>query len=161
MERETVFPLSLPQDYFLKDFYGLITPEGLSKESIAFLSSKLIPSMGFTQGCLYMIDPISHSLHPRLAFGTTTAGEYDSISLTAHENNSHPLVKAFNSTSPIPKHGDSIGEIKYICGVIGNLLRSGVLYLELSQALKLNNKVNPMLYFRALTRALEDCLGLR
>jgi hypothetical protein len=145
----------------MRDFYSLITPEGLSKDSVTFLHGKLIPLMGFTQGCLYLIDPATHSLQPRLAFGTTKAGEYESISLIAHENNSHPLVKAFNSSVPVPKYDENEQDVKYYCGSLGSLQKAGVLYLELSQALKLNNKVNPMLYFRALIRALEDCLGLR
>lgn len=145
----------------LRDFYSLITPEGLSKDSVSFLHSRLIPSMGFTTGCLYLVDPVSHALIPRLALGDSKLSAYESFNILAHENAEHPLLKAFVASTPVVKHDDEGNEVIFLYGALGSLQRSGVLQLELSQALRKNNKVNPVLYFRSLIRALEDCLGLR
>ena len=147
----------------LRSFYDLITPEleGLSKDSISILQTRLVPVMGFKLGALYLIDPTSNTLHARLAFGRAKVNDFPDINILAYENSSSPFVRAFSSTSPIVKRNDLKSDILYFCGALGSLQRAGVLYLEPEEWLCRDDKINPVLYFRAILRAMEDCLSLR
>lgn len=155
--------LSLEAQAEMHDFYMLITPEGLSKESVSFLRGRLISSLGFARGCLYLIDPDSQTLYPRLAFGDSNLKDFPSIILTGRVDASDPIIKGFHSSNPVTRRemAEYQDEIIHICGPLGSLQRAGVLYLEPSPDLRTNNKANPMLYFRAVLRGIEDCLALR
>ncbi len=100
-------------------------------------------------------------LIPRLKIGEGSIKRYRPIRCETEVFTDHPIANALFSSIPIKQkdillHGE---RISHISGSIGAAGKGGVLYLEMSEAVEdtLNNE--QMICFRAIQRAVNDCLG--
>jgi hypothetical protein len=124
----------------------------------------LMPSCGFSRGCIFLIEPQSRMLAPRLTFGSLDKADVKPISYTTREQD--PLAAAFRANAPVTgEHEMSINgtfiKIPYIAGVLGETQRAGLLYVEFDIEMPSLRGKSPIMYYKALRQALSDCLGIR
>jgi hypothetical protein len=131
-----------------------------SKEVIRSVGREIIPLAGFPQGCVYIADSTAGALVPRLAIGTAKLSSYKNI-LYSH-GGTHPVVVAFRGNTPVTVENEiSEGrKFGYIAGVLGTAQRSGVLYLEIAEALLNQWGSNTQARFKAIQQLICDCLNL-
>ena len=98
-------------------------------------------------------------LVPRLAIGSAKLNQFKALQYNTYSYNADPVVAAFRSSVPMIKESDD-GNPSLIAAALGEHQRAGVLYLELSQELADDAHANPMLYFKAIRQAFNDCLNL-
>lgn len=147
----------------LKEIYNSISSNTISRDVIERLSKQIIPEAGFYRGCVYLVEPESLNLMPRLAIGLARLSEFKTIRYTNSAAAEYdPVLAAYRCKTPIMETnvplGDRLGA--YVVGVLGDTQRAGVLYLELGNDLLENAEGNPLTYFKALRMALADCLTL-
>ena len=147
----------------LGKLYERLDGQSISKDCIDLLAKEIIPASGFLRGCIYLIEPDSSRLVPRLALGSASLSSFTSTSYTAYSEVFDPVVAAYKCKTPIMEENVQIGDktISYVAGVIGDTQRAGVLYLELSEAQVQRKASNVLCCFKALRQALSDSLNLR
>lgn len=146
----------------LTELYRDLDPELISRENINHLAKNIIPLAGFTGGCVYIIDPATNVLMPRLRIGQMRLLDFKNIQCTSSKTVCSPVAAAFYCSTPImesalPQDG---GLISYIAGVLGDKKRVGVLYLEMPDVSLRSTDSNRLKCFKALRQALNDCLLL-
>lgn len=151
------------QKLFLK-FYRVLDQEGISKENIRLLMQGVVPLLGFTRGCIFLSDPRTSELAPRLTIGESVLEDYPTISYREAEAGENLLSDAYSNDTPViddPKN-DGRGEGPFaIASVVGKKSRAGVLYLEASDELLTDKNEVPLVLFKAVHKALVDCLKLK
>jgi hypothetical protein len=50
--------------------------------------------------------------------------------------------------------------VSHVTGKFGNIDKVGILYLEMTEALREVDRENRLLYFKAIRQCLNDCLNL-
>jgi hypothetical protein len=148
----------------LLDLYQHIHSGAISQTALDLLFQTIIPSSGFSSGCVYMLDPASMELRPRIHIGDhlsdSTPRARHAFSLTT--GIADPVLEAFSCSTPIlrsrkPGVESSVSSISF---VVTPAQRIGVFYLELSSNLERNAGSEALLMFRALHKAFCDCLHL-
>ena len=142
--------------------YARLDGQSISKENIDLLIKAIVPSAGFNRGCIYLIEPDSTKLVPRLAI-ESPLGSFSAVSYTAPSTEYHPVVSAFRCKTPIMEDNVVVEgrAVSYIAGALGDLQRAGVLYLEISDDLLKNRSSSILVCYKALRQTLADCLNLR
>ena len=142
--------------------YAKLKSETVQKDTIDFLINQIILPAGFVRGCVYLVEPDMLKLVPRLAIGDARLTDFKPLSYNTFSYQGNPVIAAFRSHVPIVEECDqSSGDRPaYIAGALGNLQRAGVLYLEVSRELNEDPHANPLVYFKAVREALNECLHL-
>jgi HDOD domain len=128
------------------------------------IMDSLMPICGFPRGCIYLIDPQSRKLAPRLTFGDLVKSEIKPISYIGGDQD--PLALAFRANAPVTAEheavfGGSKQKVQYIAGVLGETQRAGLLYVHIDDNVASLRSKSPITYYKALRQALADCLGIR
>lgn len=146
----------------LTALYSRLNPEAVSKDNIDILVKEIMPAAGFLKGCIYLVEPESLRLVPRLVIGTVPLGRFRAVNYVSTSAEFDPVVAAYRCKTPIMEDNVLLGEetISYIAGVIGTIQKAGVLYLEISESVLKSRGANPMVYYKAVRQALGDCLNL-
>ena len=149
------------QEEFRK-FYGQLDPAQISRDNILFIAQKIVPLAGFKRGCVYVYDPETVRLVPRLKIGEAQLSEFTALHCDEGLATASPVLAAYRCNTPIYEQYLDLdtGGFSYIASILGQNQRAGVLYLELSkeQQRSLSNKLMPC--FKAILQALNDCLNL-
>jgi len=146
----------------LGDFYLNLEANSIDRENIKKLSRDIVPSAGFLSGCIYLIDPESMQLIPRLSIGYSKLNHYPGLRVTNAPFETDPVVIAFSCVTPImgERTRDDSQEVRFIAGLLGRKQKAGVLYLEISDQLSQRTSNDSLIYFKAIRQAFEDCLKL-
>ena len=147
------------RDKFVQ-LYSQLQVGTIEKSNIDFLVQELIIPAGFPRGCVYLVEPDTLTLMPRLAIGNTRLSGYRPVIYNTFNGESNPVVAAFRSPVPLLNESDSVSGSS-IAASLGHAQRAGVLFLEISPQLLNDSNANPMVYFKALREAFNACLGLR
>jgi len=146
----------------MRAFYEAIVPGSLGKECIEILSKRIIPLAGFSRGCIYLVDAGTTRLMPRLAVGESKISDFEEIDYTSNSKRRHFVVEAYRSTAAVMQHKLTLFgfRIRSIASSVGAMQKAGVLFLEPSTQLMEDTQKDPLIIYKAILSALNDCLGL-
>ncbi len=149
-----------------EQLYRQLDSSKIEKENVNLLANIIIPLAGFQSGCVYLIDPGTMMLMPRLKINQNDISEYQPLKVGFGSFDTigmDPIQIAWSCISPIISESDPIeglhnGGRRYIASSIGEKKKAGVLYLELADRRFMGG--DPLICFKAIKRALEDTLNL-
>jgi hypothetical protein len=143
-------------------FYMGLGKSQPSCTSIDFFTKQLAPSAGFPSGCIYLLDPETLSLTPRLPIGASRLSDYTHISNITVPFSSNPVAVAYRSVVPVleKRNTNTTKAVSCIAGSIGSSQRVGILYLEFDPQYFEHESQSPLNCFKALRHALLDSLNL-
>ena len=146
----------------LENLYEKITPGVINVECIKELVNDIIPAVGFSGGCVYIIDPAVGMLVPRIKIGKMLLEEYKPVTYSLSGLESSQIRNAFHAKEPLIDTGyrPEEGNIAYIAEVLGHQKKAGVVYLEVSDVSFYPNDTLIRAHFRAIKETLADCLNL-
>lgn len=149
-----------PVKVAFKGVYDSITQNRVSTVALNGLVGEVVPKAGFLRGCVYILDPKRMVLVPRLRLGETR--EYRPVSCACGGERSHPVSEAFHCSMPIVEENVFLNGdfVSHVTGKFGNIDKVGILYLEMTEALREVDRENRLLYFKAIRQCLNDCLNL-
>lgn len=142
--------------------YSQLRPGAVSNELLQRLIHEILPEVGISCSCIFMLDPTSAALMPVLKVGTPSFIKVRPQSLMNSRSHLNPITSAFSKKAPICEEGlVSSGEKRiFIAGTLGDHKTIGVLYLEFSQQSSSQLSIDSVLLFRAITMCLNDLLHL-
>ncbi len=145
-----------------KEVYEHLVQGEVSSQGVNMLVSRLIPAAGFVRGCIYLMDGSTAQLVPRVRIGDSSGRQYKPVPCSAGGERSNPISEAFHCATPLKQeraflHNDIVS---HVSGKFGNNDRGGVLYLEMSERLLLQENHTAVVYFKAIRQCLDDCLSL-
>ncbi|MCO6432167.1 MAG: HDOD domain-containing protein [Deltaproteobacteria bacterium] len=138
-------------------------PQGyLYEKGLTELVHTVIPSSGFTAGCIYTIDPGVQMLLAQTKIGEMQLKKGAPIDYSIVASDTDSVSVAFRSMEPVVEFNLApTGElISGIAGVIGHSNRIGVLYLEVPHSTFMQREKECIAEFKALARTVSDCLQL-
>lgn len=140
----------------LREVYAGITEQGESIAALQKLVSEAIPAAGFARGCVYGIDRTRHGFVPLLWINDKKASYFD----PKHYFSAWTLADSLDRDVPLVRTiTDEQGEaLRFITGTVGHPITRGVLFLELNQLARDELAASASMSFRALRKALTDCL---
>lgn len=144
----------------LEALYEEIRADRVRRTSLEYLTKDLFIKAGFSRGCIYLLDPVSALLKPRLAIGPVLITALTPVPYAAYTHRHHPVALAFKTSIPI-SGTESIFDGSPVYSFLGSLgvnHRNGVLVLESKDELPGGSP--HLALFKALRQALSDCLGL-
>lgn len=146
----------------ITDAYNSITPGQVSKDSIDILTKQAMPNAGFLKGCIYLVDPVSMRLIPRLKIGDVNLSRFKAVYFDSISSSTDPIATAFRCKTPILEENVFVNneKVTYVAGVIGTNEKAGVLYLEVSSRATQTNSQNALVLFKAIRQALNESLNL-
>lgn len=147
-----------------KQLYCHIDRQAVSPTAINILVGEVIPALGFTRGCVYLVENTKMRLNAVMRIGDAPLSRYKALDCSASEKSSHPVVVAMGYSAPVVQENVPVyGEfVSHVTGVFGNQAKSGVLYLEMSEKLSRSaDRSEALLFFKAVRQALVDCLNLK
>jgi hypothetical protein len=152
--------LSSPLKEMLSELYASIDFEIASKANVDRLVKVIIPAAGFSSGCIYLFDPESRSLFPRLTVGSSTRKDFSPVSNIFL--NDDIVARGYRSVVPVTAlstrpDGNQIFEIS---GLLGVNEKAGVLRLIALLPSGADKESLFILPFKAIRQALSDSLTL-
>ncbi len=147
-----------------KKVYASIINGSPSPKAIGTLVGEVIPQLGFTRGCVYLVDPERLVVVPKLRIGDSPLTRYRALACSDTGPFCHPVILALSYSTPIIQEGAAVNgdKVSHVTGVFGNREQMGVLYVEMSDDLVRDpDRTRPLLYFKAIRQSVNDCLGLR
>lgn len=153
-------PEALQKEF--KEVYNKIVPGEVSSQAVSQLVTYLIPAAGFVRGCIFLMDPATAQLVPRVRIGDSASRAYKPVSCSASGEKSNPISEAFHCSAPLKQEKAFLlsDVVSHVSGKFGNNSKSGVLFLEISDELLGQENHVPVVYFKAIRRCLDDCLNL-
>ena len=140
----------------LRGLYSRMDGRSMSSEAIQTLIRQSAIAVGFSRGCVYLVEPERQVLAPRLNLGETRHCRCRVTSYSLDGSSENLVTQAYNSSSVLMSSGASL----CLAGVIGGLDRLGVLYLEMPKE-NLEMRQEALLEcFSAINQALGDCLSI-
>lgn len=151
------------QDKFL-NLYGYVDPKTISPVAINILIGDVVPALGFTRGCVYLVDNNKSKLNPIMRIGDSPITRYRALDCSSSDRSAHPVILALGYSTPLIQENVPVnGEfVSHVTGVFGSSEKTGVLYLEMSEKLARSaDRGEALLFFKAVRQALLDCLNLQ
>jgi len=148
----------------LIELYERLGTHEIDRDAVSYLVKELIPLGGFTGGCIYVIDPSSGMLMPRVKIGLPRLLSCVPLPSKPEERDDEsPIHAAFACSAPIMETAlpGSSGLLSYIAASFGGSRKVGVLYLEMPDVSLRATDPSRLQRFKALLQALNDCLHLR
>ncbi len=161
----------------LRTLYTEMPQNSASKSSIEKLIKDIIPSAGFTGGCIFVVDPETLALAPRTLIGKVTLRPIKKVALkTAPGSGSSSLISetilsasgsfvdlaasAYACSHPLLERSESLSDdaVAGIYSSLGSKHRVGVLYLELPEKQLNDPSSRALQLFKALRQTLCDAL---
>ena len=142
----------------LKEIYEAMDGVSLARDSVEKLTHEIIPQAGFTRGCIYLLEPGSMTLMPRLTIGRS--GDFKPVRYTSQNAGLDPVVAAFRCNNPILEERVMIDgrPASFITGTLGEVQKAGVLYLQFRVEADPQHGSRMMNVFKAIRQTLSDCL---
>ncbi len=147
-----------------EDIYRQLSPNSVSVSALSSLVNGFLPTVGFQNGCVYLLDRNKMMLVPQLKFGELSDRKPKSVSCSCGGSfRAHPASEAFHSTIPLTERGVVVNgsEVSHISGRFGTGDKLGVLYLEFQEH---ENQTfddgQRLMLFKAIRVCLTDCLKL-
>lgn len=160
---ENTYVGKCPQDIqeLFRAVYKYVKPNGASPEAVQILASLLIPRAGFTQGCVFLADDDTYALSPKLRIGPAPLTRYR-VRSPENATAATILSESFFCTFPVRERNSYMfGElVSYVCCAFGKNQRSGVLYLEMTDARGDRPDDETLLIVKAIRHCLNDCLAV-
>ena len=153
---------ALYQEKF-KNLYLQIDKHNISPTAINILVGDVIPSLGFTKGCVYIVEDSSNKLNPILRIGDAPLSRYRQLDCSASDHSAHPVIAALGYNSPLIQENVAVNGdfVSHVTGTFGGSNKTGVLYLEMSEKLvQSSDRSEALLFFKAVRQALSDCLNI-
>jgi hypothetical protein len=137
-----------------KELYARLRPGVAARDAISFLVKDLVPFAGFYAGAVFIVEPASMLLEPRVQFGAAKLRRIRRGEIRSES--------AFFCSAPIIEHDSNSGPqaVVGISCVLGEQHRAGVLYLEIQRQHFDDEARAALAVFKAIRRALMDCLGM-
>jgi hypothetical protein len=145
-----------------KEVYSEVREAAISIDALNVLVKQLIPRSGFIRGCVYLSDAEKGTLVPKLKIGDVDINRFK-VLRSGSSRYSHPVLEALTCQIPIKQENVIMyGEmVSHVTGVFGTRDKVGVLYLEMGHDLLTMTGNEPLIIFKAIRHALNDCLNLR
>lgn len=141
----------------LRELYARIDGFSIKSELIQTLVRQSAFAVGFTRGCVYLLDPERRVLCPRLRFGDLREFMERPRDYSLVKENDTPVVEAFNSSAVLI----SGNAVLAMTGALGNVERIGVFYLEIPRVTQQARRESAIDCFCAISQALSDCLTIQ
>lgn len=135
----------------------LLAENSTANDALRYIVNTLVPALGFTRGCLFVLNKDGDRVLPVLRFGDLELKRYDEYLFDRYQG-----MKSFIFQT-VPFRRDRTGfagdEVTYICGGLDSPEHQGVLYLEVSKADESEKAIIPDYchYFRCCRLVLNDC----
>jgi hypothetical protein len=142
----------------LRALYEEMPEDTVDKAIIGKLLKEIVPTAGFTGGCVFVVDPASLSLKPRTLIGKVQMRQITNVALEPGD----PAVSALSNNQPVVKSGNSQDQSSFagIYSALGGRKKIGVLYLEVPQSTPLPLSEDVLGVYNVLKKALSDALLL-
>lgn len=143
--------------------YARIDERRISRDNVIFWAREILPLTGFPRGCIFLLEPESALLVPRLALGDAALDDYKPVSCSGGVSESNRVAAAFQCSTPLIERDARTlnGNTGYIACVIGSVQRAGVLYLEFSAEQARETGGEAITAFKAASQALNDCFNVK
>ena len=144
--------------------YGFVDLKTISPTAINILIAEVIPALGFTRGCVYLVENSRMRLNPIMRIGDAPISRYRALDFSSSDKSAHPVIVALGYSTPLIQENVPVnGEfVSHVTGQFGTEPKAGVLYLEMSQKLASSaDRGEALVFFKAARQALLDCLNLR
>ncbi len=135
--------------------YEKLKPTEEPGDALTPLIKRAVPAADFERGCVYVLDAAALLLVPTAVFGKKQWRPLTAVAL----DEDNLIAGAFATQTPLEEEQqDGQGEaVCVVCGSFGEPEKNGVLCLEVSAANAAMH--DPLISFRAIRRALSDCLA--
>lgn len=142
--------------------YQNIHPGEVSRDGLNMLLREVVPAAGFVAGCVYLVDPSSMSLIPRVKLGRLAPTRSLSVDYSLAFSGDDPVGSAFRTGATRIDRGQFQGgrEVSIFASAFGDSDKAGVLYLEAPEA-PIGSDIDLTGRFKAIRSALMACLNLR
>ena len=146
----------------LEDLYADLSGGEVCRVSIQTLIKHIIPSVGFSSGLVYLVDPASKRLIPRASIGKLSISQMNAIGITSSGDFMDYIDTAYRCKIPLTEHSVLRGSERYCCMMAGiaDEKRVGVLYLEIPERHLSDSELDFCHLFKAFRQTLIDCLNL-
>jgi len=145
----------------LNGLYATIERASITKESLDLLCKHAAPEAGFARGVIYLLDPEDNLLIPRLPIGETRLMDFAPVPVSAQQNQDFVRAAFLARTTLSEEKTLADGRrILTLAGALGVEQRIGVLLLESGPLAASGVQSTPLIYFKALKQAMDDCMGL-
>jgi len=141
----------------LADLYQKLDGCSINSQAVQDLIRHCAWEVGFIRGCVFLLEPETGNLEPRLLMGDSERCIYRPTRRSIESQLEDPVVKAYNSEAVLMAGGATV----YLAGALGSLERIGVLYLEIPKAVVEARGVSVIDCFCAINQALSDCLHVQ
>jgi len=156
-----IFACAKGTQYQLRELYKTLPEEGPGAEQIKLLARQVMPNAGFTRGCIYVFDPETLLLMPRLSVGESTLNEFKPVDPSPAAAEEDHVVWAYRSEQLVVRsHKLDDPTHVTICGSYGRIQRAGVLVLESDPEYFQAEGGEPREVFEAMRNSLMACLRL-
>jgi HDOD domain len=146
-----------------QQIYALIRPRSASLAATNHLVSEVVPRLGFSRGCIYVVDQKTQIALPRLRFSPDDATRYCAVSLTQGTELAHLLASARNAPAPLREKNvflHSATPMSHVTWKLGDEKNLGILHLEVNEEHTDRSSRDILTLFEVLRRALLCCVGL-
>jgi hypothetical protein len=142
----------------IRSFYLNFKGEKMSRDNICLLVKDTIPSIGYTGGYVYLVDPGLMKLMPLLQIGHPQLRTPDPVEYSVARSDSDIISIAYHQHDPamIFKRSPAGRLFNAIAGAFGDSEKLGVVYLEMPRSLSPGPEIE-LLHFKAIAWALSDC----
>ena len=141
----------------LEQLYMQLDGRSVSSEAVQTLVKQCILAVGFSRGCVYLLEPDRRALVPRLTMGDSRLCRYKVATYSLEQGPLNPIVEAYNSCSVLVT-GNAV---LCLAGALGSMERLGVLYLEIPKLVVEAKQASIVDCFCAINQALGDCLNIQ
>ncbi|MCI5066270.1 HDOD domain-containing protein [bacterium] len=147
----------------IKELYRKTQHQSVEQASIKHLVQKVIPRLGFTKGCIYLLNPESLTLEPMVTIGDASLQDFPNADLSPLAREEDPIREAFEQSQPVVLNTDSWDSsvVASYAAVFGIVHRVGVLWLEAHIDPENPDKDLHYHRFLAVRNCLRDFLKLR
>ncbi len=146
----------------LRELYANKRANGIDQDALTFLIRRIIPAAGFSAGTIYIMDATGKKLLPRAQISKNALFSSEAVTIANTALDTSPIQAAYQCNTPILESilTSENGYVSYVCGVLGDKHKTGVLYLERSNSAFDASGQELLFSFRAIRQALADILGL-
>lgn len=142
-----------------RKLHSQLSPDNISRENLRLLVKEIIPKTGFVCGCIYLIDPGTFALVPRVTIGSFDLNSVDTIDYSSLKSVADPVGAAYQTgTTRVERNVERRGrKVTIYTAGFGDLDRAGALYLEAPP----EDQGNYATRFKAIRTALMACLQVK
>ncbi len=149
------------RDALTKVYYQM-KPNKILKKNVRTLMFEVAPQAGFSNGCVFMLEPSTRTLSPAVKIGEVAPERMRPLKLSSTLSHFDLVTSAFSLKSPLREERslpDGRHIVMFACS-LGQAAPVGVLFLETDPFVGADPTSDVMPVFRAIRQTLCDCLNL-